>query len=145
MANIVDTLVSMGNFTTLVSALNSSGLTSTLNSSGPFTLFAPTDEAFRRLPAATMDNLLRNPSELATLLKYHIISGLITSQNIKDNDIRSAKSLEGENLSIDVNVLGQTKVDGATVTHADIMADNGVIHVINHVLMPGSLRMHRAA
>jgi len=135
-ADIVDTAVAAGNFKTLVAAVQAAGLVQTLKSPGPFTVFAPTDAAFAALPAGTVDSLLKpqNKAKLVAILTYHVVPGKILSSDIAGKQV-TPKTVEGQTLDIDAT--GKTvKVNNATVTHADILADNGVIHVIDKVLMP---------
>ena len=133
--DIVDTAVAAGSFKTLVAALKAVGLVDTLKGKGPFTVFAPTDDAFAKLPAGTVDELLRpeNKQKLIAILTYHVVAGKVTAaQAMKLN---SAKTVNGESLNISTE--GSTvKINDATVTKADIMCSNGVIHVIDTVLMP---------
>ena len=135
-ADIVDTAVAAGNFTTLVTAVKAAGLAETLKGPGPFTLFAPTDAAFAALPAGTVENLLKpaNKAKLASILTYHVLSGRVMSKDIAGKKL-DPKTVEGQTLAI--NASGNAvKVNDATVTKADIVADNGVIHVIDKLLMP---------
>jgi uncharacterized surface protein with fasciclin (FAS1) repeats len=124
-----------GQFTTLVAAIEAAGLTATLNGAGPFTVFAPSDAAFAKLPAGTVENLLmpENKAKLASILSYHVLPGRLASSNLA-SDAQSPATLQGATLQID-NSLG-IKVGGALVTSPDIAASNGVIHVIDTVLMP---------
>lgn len=135
-ATIIATAVAAGDFKTLVAAIQAAGLKDTLDGKGPFTVFAPTDEAFDALPAGTVESLLKpeNKSKLVSILTYHVVPGDITSANLAGKTTM-AKTVEGE--SLDINAAGSAvKVNDATVTKADISADNGVIHVINKVLLP---------
>jgi uncharacterized surface protein with fasciclin (FAS1) repeats len=133
--DIVDTAVAAGSFKTLVAALKAAGLVDTLKGKGPFTVFAPTDDAFAKLPAGTVDGLLKpeNKQKLIAILTYHVVAGKVTAaQAMKLN---SAKTVNGE--SVNISAAGGTvKINDATVTKADIMCSNGVIHVIDTVLMP---------
>ncbi len=134
MASIVDTAVQAGTFKTLAQALTAAGLLDTLKGKGPFTVFAPTDEAFKNLPAGTLTDLLKpeNKTQLANILKYHVVSGKVMSSDIKAGNV---PTVAGESLTIAIK--GQNvMVNEATVTKADIAADNGVIHVIDKVLLP---------
>src|SRR5450432_1190783 len=133
--NIVDTAVAAGNFKTLAAALKAAGLVDTLKGPGPFTVFAPTDEAFAKLPAGTVDELLKpeNKEKLAAILTYHVVAGKVTAAQVMK--INSAKTVNGASVAISVNG-GTVMVDGAKVIKADIMCSNGVIHVIDSVLMP---------
>jgi uncharacterized surface protein with fasciclin (FAS1) repeats len=135
-ADIVDTAVSAGNFSTLVSAVEAAGLVDTLKGQGPFTVFAPTDEAFAKLPAGTVENLLKpeNRDQLAAILTYHVVPNKVMSSDIQ-GQTTTAATVEGSELEIDASGSAVT-VGEATVTQPDIEADNGVIHVIDTVLMP---------
>lgn len=135
-ADIVDTAVSAGSFTTLVAAVKAAGLVDTLKGEGPFTVFAPTDEAFAKLPAGTVEDLLKpeNKDKLVAVLTYHVVPGKVMSGDIAGKEMM-VKSVQGD--TIDVNAMNGVMVDGATVTSADVEADNGVIHVIDTVIMPG--------
>src|SRR6185437_11152981 len=133
--DIVDTAVAAGNFKTLAAALQAAGLVDTLKGKGPFTVFAPTDEAFAKLPAGTVDELLKpeNKEKLVAILTYHVVPGKVLAQDVvKMND---AKTVNGKNVKIMAHG-GKVMVDNATVTKADIQASNGVIHVIDTVLLP---------
>lgn len=130
--NIVQTAADAGNFRTLISAVKAAGLEDTLASEGPFTVFAPTDEAFNKLPPGTVDSLLKDKDKLTAILTYHVVPGKIMAVDTLKN--HSAKTVQGGNLTIDT--CDGVKVNGATVVHADIPARNGVIHVIDTVLMP---------
>ncbi|MCX5951526.1 MAG: fasciclin domain-containing protein [Cyanobacteria bacterium] len=133
--NIVDTAVAAGNFKTLTTALKAAGLVETLKGKGPFTVFAPTDEAFAKLPAGTVESLLEpaNKKKLTAILTYHVVAG-----NVKAADVvklSSAKTLNGESVTIKT-AGGTVMINDATVVKADIAATNGTIHVIDTVLMP---------
>ncbi|MBC7953048.1 MAG: fasciclin domain-containing protein [Rhodospirillaceae bacterium] len=134
-ADIVDTASSAGSFNTLVTAIKAAGLVDTLKGPGPFTVFAPTDDAFAKLPAGTLDNLLKpeNKKQLTSILTYHVVPGKVMSKDIAGKRTM-AKTVEGSELTIDAT--SGVKVDKATVTKADIDTSNGVIHVIDTVLMP---------
>lgn len=131
--DIVDTAVAAGNFTTLARALTAANLVETLKGEGPFTVFAPTDEAFAALPEGTLDSLLANPEELAKVLTYHVVSGDVSSETVVTLD--SATTVQGSTVDIMVND-GKVMVNNATVTQADIKTSNGTIHVIDTVLLP---------
>ncbi|HWD00172.1 MAG TPA: fasciclin domain-containing protein [Candidatus Sulfopaludibacter sp.] len=133
-ADIVDTAVA-GHFNTLVAAVKAAGLVDTLKGPGPFTVFAPTDEAFAKLPPGTLENLLKpeNKSQLQKILTYHLVAGNVMAKDVVK--LNSAKSLEGANLPIHV-LNGKVMVGGAHVTKTDIVTSNGVIHVIDKVLLP---------
>ena len=134
-ADIVDTAVAAGDFTTLAAALEAAGLVETLKGEGPYTVFAPTDEAFAALPAGTVDDLLlpENKDELTDILTYHVVEGNVLSTDLSDG--QTATTLQGGDVTIGV-MDGTVTVNGATVTAADIEASNGTIHVIDAVLLP---------
>ncbi|MEZ5488742.1 MAG: fasciclin domain-containing protein [Gammaproteobacteria bacterium] len=133
--DIVDTAVAAGMFNTLVAAVQAAGLVETLKGDGPFTVFAPTDEAFAKLPAGTVENLLKpeNQDQLIAVLTYHVVPGKIMSADIAGQTAQVA-SVQGSSLSVDAT--DGVKVDNATVISADIETDNGVIHVIDSVVLP---------
>lgn len=132
MADIVDTAVSAGSFNTLVAAVKAAGLVDTLKGPGPFTVFAPTDEAFSKLPAGTVDSLLKDIPQLTKILTYHVVSGKVKAADVVKLD--SATTVEGSSVKIDAS--SGVKVNDATVVTPDVEADNGVIHVIDKVLIP---------
>jgi uncharacterized surface protein with fasciclin (FAS1) repeats len=134
--DIVDTAASAGSFKTLVAAIEAAGLAETLKGPGPFTVFAPTDEAFAKLPAGTVDELLKpeNKDKLVQVLSYHVVPGKVMSDDIAGQKT-AAKTVEGSTLEVDAST-GTVMVDEAKVVKADIAADNGVIHVIDTVVMP---------
>ncbi len=133
--DIVDTAVAAGSFKTLVTAVTAAGLVDTLKGPGPFTVFAPTDEAFAKLPAGTVESLLRpeNKGKLVSILTYHVVPGKVMSADIAGKKLQ-AKTVEGSDVSIDAT--NGVMVDGAKVATADIETSNGVIHVIDAVIMP---------
>lgn len=133
-ADIVDTAVA-GGFTTLVAAVKAAGLVETLKGPGPFTVFAPTDAAFARLPAGTLESLLKpeNKAKLQSIMTYHVVAGEVTAQDVAK--LSSVRTVEGESLTIKT-VNGGVTVDNAHVTKTDIMASNGIIHVIDTVMLP---------
>ncbi len=133
--DIVDTAVGAGSFTTLVAAVQAAGLEETLRGEGPYTVFAPTDEAFAALPEGTVENLLKpeNKEQLVAILTYHVVPGKVTSADVVK--VKEAKSVNGKGIPIAVND-GKVKVDNATVVTPDVMASNGVIHVIDAVIIP---------
>ena len=135
-ADIVDTAVANGNFKTLVAAVQAAGLVETLKGHGPFTVFAPTDAAFAALPTGTVETLLKpeNKAKLTSILTYHVVPGRVMAADIAGKKT-DAKTVEGKSLAIDATGSG-VHVNKATVTTADVKADNGVIHVIDSVLMP---------
>lgn len=133
--DVVDTAIAAGQFETLAAALEAAGLVATLKGTGPFTVFAPTDEAFAKLPAGTVESLLKpeNKQKLTAILTYHVVAGKVMAADVAGLD--QAKSVNGK--MIDIEVEGSTvKVNDAAVTAADIAASNGVIHVIDEVIMP---------
>ena len=133
--DIVDTAVAAGIFNTLATALQAAGLADTLKGKGPFTVFAPTDEAFSRLPAGTVESLLKpeNKDKLKAILLYYVVSGDVTAAQVVK--LSSAKTINGQDLKLTVNA-GSVMVNDAKVVKADILASNGVIHVIDTVLLP---------
>ena len=131
--NLVQTAVAAGQFKTLASLLQKAGLAGTLEGRGPFTVFAPTDAAFAKVPKATLASLAKNKAKLRAVLLYHVVKGKVTAAQAMK--LRSAKTLEGMPVSIRVSG-GKVIVGGATVVKANVMASNGVIHVINKVLIP---------
>ena len=130
--DIVDVAVGAGSFTTLVEAVKAAGLTDTLKGKGPFTVFAPTDEAFAKIDKGDLDTLLADKETLTAVLIYHVVPGKVTAADVAKLD--SAKTVQGESITIDTS--DGVKVDGAKVVKADIMASNGVIHVIDTVIIP---------
>ena len=136
-ADIVDTAKSAGSFNTLVTAVQAAGLVDTLKGPGPFTVFAPTDAAFAALPAGTVESLLEpaNRDKLLSILRYHVVAGRVTADQVMGMD--RAETVQGESVAIRVDG-DRVMVDGATVVKADVMAGNGVIHVVDAVLMPGN-------
>ena len=130
--DIVDTAVGAGNFKTLAAALTAAGLIDTLKGKGPFTVFAPTDEAFAKVPKADLDALMKDKAKLTAVLTYHVVPGAVMAKDVKPGKV---KTVQGSDLTI--STMGSTvMVDKAKVTAVDIKADNGVIHVIDSVLMP---------
>ncbi|MBE9210898.1 fasciclin domain-containing protein [Nostoc sp. LEGE 06077] len=132
MADIIDTAVQAGSFNTLVAAIKAANLVDTLKGAGPFTVFAPTDEAFAKLPEGTVDTLLKDIPKLKKILTYHVVSGKVLSGEVVK--LKSATTIEGSDVKIDVS--NGVKVNDATVATADVAADNGVIHIIDTVLIP---------
>jgi uncharacterized surface protein with fasciclin (FAS1) repeats len=134
--DIVDTAASAGSFNTLVAAIEAAGLEETLKGPGPFTVFAPTDEAFAKLPAGTVETLLKpeNKDKLVQILTYHVLPGKVMSDDVAGKTTE-AKTVEGSTLEVDARE-GGVMVDEARVVQADIAADNGVIHVIDAVILP---------
>jgi uncharacterized surface protein with fasciclin (FAS1) repeats len=134
-ADIVDTAAGAGQFNTLVAAVKAAGLVETLKGPGPFTVFAPTDDAFKKLPAGTVEDLLKpeNKDKLVAVLTYHVVPGKTMSADIAGKELM-VKSVQGGEISI--KAMDGVMVDGAKVVQADIAADNGVIHVIDTVILP---------
>ncbi len=135
-ADIVDTAVAAGSFKTLAKALTAAGLVDTLKGPGPFTVFAPTDEAFAKLAAGTLDTLLKpeNKDKLRRILTYHVVPGDVRAADVVK--LPSAKAVSGDTITVKVAAGGKVQVDNATVTKTDIKATNGVIHVIDAVILP---------
>lgn len=133
MKNIVETAVEAGTFTTLVTAVKAAGLAETLSGPGPFTVFAPTDEAFSKLPQGTIEALLTDTAKLAGILTYHVVSGKVMASDVAG--MPSAKTVQGGEVNI-VSGADGVMIDNAKVIKADIECTNGVIHVIDSVLMP---------
>ncbi|MGE0439279.1 MAG: fasciclin domain-containing protein [Gemmatimonadales bacterium] len=130
---IVDVAASAGTFKTLIAAAQAAGLVETLKGPGPFTVFAPTDEAFAKLPAGTVDALLKDKEKLAAILTYHVVPGAVEAAQVVS--LKSAKTVNGKDVSIHV-MDGKVMVGNANVVKTDIKASNGVIHVIDAVLLP---------
>ena len=132
--DIVDTAVGAGNFTTLVAAVEAAGLVETLKGEGPFTVFAPTDAAFAALPAGTVEDLLKpeNKDKLVAILTYHVVPGKVMSTDLTEG--QKAATVQGGEVTITLE--GGAKVNGAVISTADIEASNGVIHVIDSVILP---------
>jgi uncharacterized surface protein with fasciclin (FAS1) repeats len=129
--DIVDTAVAAGNFKTLATALGAAGLVDTLKGKGPFTVFAPTDAAFAKIPKADLDALLKDKAKLTAVLTYHVVPGKVMAADVKAGKV---KTVQGSDIT--VSTKGGVMVDAAKVTATDIVADNGVIHVIDTVIMP---------
>ena len=130
--DIVDTAVAAGSFNTLATALTAAGLVDTLKGEGPFTVFAPTDAAFAALPAGTVEGLLADIPALTKVLTYHVIAGKVMSTDLSEG--LKAATVEGSEVTITLE--GGPKVNGATISAADVMASNGVIHIIDAVILP---------
>lgn len=130
---IVDVAVNAGTFKTLVAAVQAAGLVETLQGPGPFTVFAPTDEAFAKLPKGTVEALIADPAKLQAILTYHVVAGKVMAAQVVG--LKSAKTVNGQDVKIRVEG-GKVYVDGAQVTATDIPASNGVIHVIDSVILP---------
>jgi len=132
-ADIVDTAVAAGNFQTLVSAVEAAGLVDTLKGEGPFTVFAPTDEAFAKIPQEQLESLLANKTQLTAVLTYHVIAGKVMSTDLTDD--MAVATVQGDNVTINLDEDG-VMVNDAKVVQADIECINGVVHAIDTVLMP---------
>ena len=129
--DIVDTAVQAGQFNTLATALQAAGLVETLKGPGPFTVFAPTDEAFAKIPKSDLDALLKDKAKLTAVLTYHVVPGKVMAKDVKAGKV---KTVQGSELTVATS--GGVSVDAAKVVKTDITADNGVIHVIDSVVMP---------
>ena len=129
--DIVDTAVAAGKFNTLATALKAAGLVETLKGPGPFTVFAPTDDAFAKIPKADLDALLKDKAKLTAVLTYHVVPGKVMAKDVKPGKV---KTVQGSELTL--GTTGGVTVDAAKVVQADIAADNGVIHVIDSVVLP---------
>jgi uncharacterized surface protein with fasciclin (FAS1) repeats len=129
--DIVDTAVSAGSFKTLVTAVQAAGLVETLKGPGPFTVFAPTDEAFAKIPKAQLDALLKDKAKLTAVLTYHVVPGKVMAKDVKAGKVKTVQGGE-----ITVGTMGGVTVDNAKVVGTDVAASNGVIHVIDTVIMP---------
>jgi uncharacterized surface protein with fasciclin (FAS1) repeats len=138
MADIVDTAMSAGTFSTLVNAITIAGLDTALKSPGPFTVFAPSDDAFAKLPSGTVESLLEDVSTLRKILEYHVVSGKVTAGEVAKLD--KTETVEGGELPISSSD-GTVKVGEAQVVTADIETDNGIIHIIDSVLLPQSVNL----
>ena len=137
MADIVDTAVAVGSFKTLVTAVKAAGLVDTLKGKGPFTVFAPNDDAFAKLPEGTVEGLLKDIPKLKAVLTYHVVSGKVMAADVVK--LKTAKTVQGQEVKIDASkwhLHKNPKINDANVLKADVMADNGVIHVIDKVLLP---------
>lgn len=137
--DIVDLAAGNKNLSTLVAAVKAGGLVDVLKSDGPFTVFAPTDEAFAALPAGTLESLLKpeNKDKLVAILKYHVVSGKVMSTDLKNG--MEAATVEGEKVKVTLNSKG-AKINNANVVAADVKASNGVVHVIDQVILPPSMQ-----
>ncbi len=137
MVDIIDTAVAAGTFKTLAAALTAAGLVQTLKSDGPFTVFAPTDDAFAKLPKGTVEGLLKDIPKLTAILKYHVVNGAVKAAEVTVH--KNITTLQGQDVKIDAakwHLHKNVKVNGANIIKTDIEADNGVIHVIDNVLLP---------
>jgi uncharacterized surface protein with fasciclin (FAS1) repeats len=137
MADIVDTAVAAGSFKTLVTAVKAAGLVDTLKSKGPFTVFAPNDDAFAKLPKGTVEGLLKDIPKLKSVLTYHVVPGKVMAADVVK--LKTAKTVQGQDVKIDASkwhLNKNVKINDANVIKADIATDNGVIHVIDKVILP---------
>jgi len=137
MADIVDTAVAAGSFKTLVTAVKAAGLVDTLKSNGPFTVFAPNDDAFAKLPEGTVEGLLKDIPKLTEILKYHVVNGAVPAADVAVH--KNITTLQGQDVKVDAakwHLHKNPKINDANVLKADVMTDNGVIHVIDKVLLP---------
>jgi uncharacterized surface protein with fasciclin (FAS1) repeats len=132
MDDIIDTAIEAGSFKTLVKAVKTAGLVETLRGKGPFTVFAPNDEAFAKLPTGTVERLLKDTKRLNDVLTYHVVPGKVMAADVMK--LRSAKTVQGQ--SVNINTREGVRIDGAKVIKTDIECTNGVIHVIDSVIMP---------
>ena len=137
MVDIVDTAVAAGSFNTLVTAVKAAGLVDTLKSKGPFTVFAPNDDAFAKLPKGTVEGLLKDIPKLKAVLTYHVVSGKVMAADVAK--LKTAKTVQGQEVKIDASkwhLHKNPKINDANLIKLDVVADNGVIHVIDKVLLP---------
>jgi uncharacterized surface protein with fasciclin (FAS1) repeats len=139
--NIVDTMIAAGNLTTFAGAVDAAGLTDELAAKGPFTVFAPSEEAFKKLPAGAYDNLLKDMGKLKAVLSYHVVSGYFAARDVKAGELTT---LQGSPLSAVVSS-SDIRVNGARVNHADIVATNGIVHAIDTVILPKNWQLLAAA
>lgn len=139
--NIVDTAIAAGNFTTLVAGIKAAGLTDTLTGKGPFTVFAPTDEAFKKLPPGALDAVLKDTVKLKAVLSYHVVRGHVDARDVKPGEVMT---VQGSALTAVVSSSG-VQVNGAHVKQADIEASNGVVHSIDTVILPKTWHLLAAA
>lgn len=133
MPSLVDVAMADGNFTTLIAALKAAGLDSTLAGDGPFTIFAPSDEAFKKIDGDVLEDLLANKDKLTKVLTYHVLPGALSASEVRD--LNGAKTVNGATISAE-DEGGAVKIGGANIVKTDIKAENGIIHVIDTVLMP---------
>ena len=138
--NIVNTVIDAGHFTTFAAAMSAAGLTAELTAKGPFTVFAPTDEAFKKLPAGAYDSLLKDTGKLKAVLNYHVVSGYLMARDLKSGELATA---QGTPLMAVVS--SDVRVNGARVTKADIVATNGIVHAIDQVILPKNWQLLAAA
>jgi uncharacterized surface protein with fasciclin (FAS1) repeats len=139
--NIIDTLVAAGNFTTLVAGIKTAGLTEKLTGSGPFTVYAPTDEAFKKLAPGALEALLKDSSKLNAVLSYHVVAGHNLAKDVKSGEVMT---LQGSHMTTSASTSG-VHVNGSHVAQSDIVATNGVVHAIDAVIMPKNWHLLAAA
>jgi uncharacterized surface protein with fasciclin (FAS1) repeats len=139
--NIVETAINAGDFTTFAAAINAAGLTADLSGKGPFTVFAPTDAAFKKLPAGAYDSLLKDLGKLKAILNYHVVSGYFMARDLKTGEVATA---QGTSLTVAVTS-SDVRVNGTRVTKADIVATNGIMHAIDAVILPKNWQLLAAA
>jgi uncharacterized surface protein with fasciclin (FAS1) repeats len=139
--NIVDTVIGAGHFTFFAGAVNAAGITDALGATGPFTVFAPTDEAFKKLPEGAYDSLLKDVGKLKAVLNYHVVSGYVAARDLKSGDLMT---VQGSPLTAAVSS-SEVRVNGARVSTADIVATNGVVHAIDVVMLPKTWQSPAAA
>jgi uncharacterized surface protein with fasciclin (FAS1) repeats len=139
--NIVETAMAAGDFTMLLAGIRSADLTATLTGKGPFTVFAPTDEAFKKLPPGALDALLKDTAKLKAVLSYHVVSGHVAAKDLKSGEVAT---VQGSTLTAVVSPSG-VQINGAHVKQADLVATNGIIHVIDAVIMPKNWQLQAAA
>jgi uncharacterized surface protein with fasciclin (FAS1) repeats len=135
--NIVDTAIAAGNFTTFAAGIKAAGLTDALSAKGPFTVFAPTDEAFAKLPSGAWEKLLKDSAKLKAVLNYHVISGHFMARDVKSGEVRT---LQGSTLTA-AAAPAEVRVNGARITQSDLAATNGIVHAIDAVILPKSWQL----
>ena len=139
--SIIDTVIGAGNFTTFAASIKAAGLTDLLAAKGPFTVFAPTDEAFKRLPSGAYDRLLKDSAKLKAVMNYHVVSGYLMAKDMKSGDVMT---LQGSTLTAAVSS-SDVQVNGALITQANLVATNGIIHAIDEVILPKNWQLLAAA
>jgi uncharacterized surface protein with fasciclin (FAS1) repeats len=139
--SIVDTVIAAGNFSTFAAGIKAAGLTDVLAAKGPFTVFAPTDEAFKRLPFGAYDRLLKDSAKLKAVLNYHVVSGHLMARDMKSGDLMT---LQGSTLAAAVSS-SDVRVNGARITQGDLVATNGIVHAVDEVILPKNWQLLAAA
>ena len=139
--SIIDTVIGAGNFTSFAAAIKAAGLTDVLAAKGPFTVFAPTDEAFKRLPSGAYDRLAKDSTKLKAVLNYHVVSGHLMARDMKSGDLMT---LQGSTLTAAVSS-SDVRVNGARITQGDLVATNGIVHAIDEVILPKNWQLLAAA